>query len=278
MDIILPFLLDNGFSRGVYINADETIADILKHHAYPKAVEQVLADTVILTFALSANLKYNGTFSLNIKGDGPIKSVFVSATHDFQARGYAVFDEEKLPEGTLSNTALFGNAQLLFSMAQPGQEPYQGIIMLTKETLEETVSDYFKQSEQIKTNLVLRRQNLSRRCLLIQQMPLKPDQDLEEAGNLWETETVLLESVRDAELFDSSLSPNDILYRLFHANGVTVFEAKHPTFFCPCHRSKMEKYLKSLSPSERDSLFIDGKITAECQFCGNQFIFNKEDF
>ena len=75
MDIILPFMLDKGFSRGVYINADKTIADVLACHSYPKIIENVLSEVIVLTLALSANLKYNGTFSLNIRGGGPIQTV-----------------------------------------------------------------------------------------------------------------------------------------------------------------------------------------------------------
>lgn len=278
MDIILPFMLDNGFSRGVYINADKAVSGIVKKHNYPSAVKQVLADAVVLTFALSANLKYNGIFSLNIKGSGPIQSVFVSTSNNYHVRGYAVFDAEKLPAVSSSNTLLFGEGKLLFSMVQQGKNLYQGVILLNQNSLEEAVLDYFKQSEQIKTSLVLRRHKLKRRCLLMQQMPLKENQDLNAAFDQWETENVLLKSVRDSELFDDSLSPNDILYRLFHTSHIMVFPAKKPEFFCPCHRSQMKKYLKSLSPKERESLFVDGKITVECQFCNNQFIFTKEDF
>ena len=278
MDIILPFMLDKGFSRGVYINADKTIADVLACHSYPKIIENVLSEVIVLTLALSANLKYNGIFSLNIRGGGPIQTVFVSATHDKKVRGYAVFDSENLPVDDLSNQTLFGNGELLFSVSQIGQEPYQGIIQLTQQTLTETVLSYFKQSEQIKTELVLRRQDNKVRCLLLQQMPLSDDMNVDTANDIWETECVLLKSVRDEELFDENLTPADILYRLFHANEATVFDGVVPMFSCPCHRGQMETFLKRMTPQEREDLYQDGKIITECQFCQNQFTFTQEDF
>lgn len=280
MDIILPFMLDNGFSRGAYINADQTLADILAGRNYPLPVANALADAIILTFALCGNIKYAGVFLLNVKGNGPVSGLVVSTTNDFQARAYAVFDEEKVQAlgENPTNQELFGDGTLLFSVAQPGQEPYQGIIKLTKESLLETILDYFCQSEQIKTDIVFRKEGLKRRCLVLQQMPLKGSVDLEEAAALWETQTVLMNSVQNSELFDDKLTPNDILYRLFHANEVRVFESKAPIFSCPCHRSTMQKFLQKLSPEEREDLYQDGKITTECQYCGNQFTFTKEDF
>ena len=280
MDIILPFMLDKGFSKGVYINADKTIDDVLACHSYPKVVQNVVAQAIILTLALSSNLKFEGTFSLNIRGGGPIQTIFVSATHDKKVRAYAVYDNSQLPEisGDLTNQQLFGNGELLFSVSQIGQEPYQGIILLTQKTLIETVLDYFRQSEQIKTNMVLRQQENKLRCILLQQLPLKENVDIAEAADIWETENVLLESVRDEELFDDNLTPQEILYRLFHANAVTVFVGQTPMFSCPCHRSQMEKFLKKMSDEERETLYQDGKIITECQFCQNQFTFTKEDF
>ncbi len=279
MDIVLPFMLDNGFSRGAFIAADKTTADLLACHDYPPVVAQVVGEMVLLALALSVNIKYDGVFSLNVRGNGPIRTVFVSVTTDKKVRGYADFDGDKLPlDEHPDNKALFGDGQLLFSVSQIGQEPYQGVIQLTQNTLTETVLDYFRLSEQIKTELILRSQDGKHRCILLQEMPHKGDMSAEECAALWETQTVLLNSVRDTELFDEKLTPNDILYRLFHANGATVFTGVEPVFSCPCHRSQMEKFLKSLSNQEREELYQDGKITTECQFCGNQFIFTKEDF
>lgn len=279
MDIILPFMLDNGFSRGAFISADKTVADVLACHSYPKVVENVLGEAILLALALAGNIKFNGIFSFNVRGDGAVKRLFVSVTNDKKVRAYADFDAEHLPTAeSPTNQELFGKGELLFSVAQLGQEPYQGIVQLTQTSLKETVSDYFRLSEQIKTDLVLRVKEGRYRCLVLQEMPHKDDLSATECADLWETQTVLLESVQDSELFDDSLQPENILYRLFHANKVTVFPKTEPCFSCPCHRSQMEKFLKTLSEQERESLYQDGKITVECQFCGNKFIFEKGDF
>ncbi len=279
MDIIQPFMLQGGLFRGSYIAADETVAEILKAHAYPSVVADVLTRTILLATALAGNLKYDGVFSLQIRGNGPISSVFVNVTHDHKVRAYAVFEEDRLPAGDgLTNAQLFGTGQLLFSVAQPGGEPYQGVVLLTEKDLVETVLAYFSQSEQIPTDIVLRVKNGQGRCLLVQQMPAKADVAPEKQADLWETVTVLANSVRDEELFDNALDAQTILFRLFHADELMVFPAQKPVFECPCYRGKMKEFLSRMMLAERAGLYQDGKIITVCQFCNTEYVFTREDF
>ncbi len=279
MDTVMPFIAEDGLFRGSYINADKAVSEILACHSYPVVVERALAEVAVLALALSGTIKYKGVFSLQIRAAGPVSTLFVTVTDDKQLRGYAVFEADRLPAvEEADNTTLFGNGQLLFSVSQVGQEPYQGIVALTQKTLCETVLDYFNRSEQIKTELVLRQDGVKTRCLLLQQMPDKAGVSPEEQADLWETLTVLLHSVQDKELFDDNLPPEQVLYRLFHANNLTVFNGAEPVFFCPCHSDKMKRFLTRLSEQEREELYQDGKIVAECQFCQKQYTFERKDF
>ena len=199
---------------------------------------------VVLSLALAQSIKYKGVFSFQVRSAGPVQSLFINVTHDKQVRAYAVYDEEKLPsDEDLTNESLFGNGELLFSVTQLGQEPYQGIVSLTGQTLTDTVLDYFKLSEQIKTDLILRQKDGKTRCLMIQQMPLKEEDEFEEVASLYETVDVLMNSVKDSELFTDKLAPEQLLYRLFHANDLTVYEPSVPHFSCACHKDQMKRFL-----------------------------------
>lgn len=279
MDAIMPFMIEKGLFRGAYIGTDKTIEEMLACHSYPKVVERVLSQMAVLALALSNTIKYEGVFSLQVRGNGPISSAFVTVTHDKQIRGYSVYEEDRLPSvGDLSNEVLFGQGQLFFSVGQVGKEPYQGVVMLTQKSLTETLKDYFEKSEQIKTELIVRQENAQTRCLILQQMPLKVDVSLEKQNDLWETAVILLNSVKNEELFDNNLAPEKLLYRLFHANELVVFNKTVPSFFCPCHRSSMKRFLDKLTPAEREAFYQDGKIITECQFCNKQYTFTREDF
>ena len=278
MNIIKPFMLEDGLFRGSFIAADDAISKMMENHNYPPIVQSYLTQVALLAIALSAGIKYDGVFSLQIKGNGPISTLFCDVTTDYKIRGYAVYDNERLT-GDLSNmNDAIGHGQMLFSVAQIGQEPYQGVVALTGNNLTDTVKEYFKLSEQIATDIVLRQNKKEARLIILQQMPDKQGVSAEEKADLWETVSVLLNSVKDIELFSDKLTPDEILFRLFHANGITVFPDNIPSFECRCYRDKMFNFLKKLPEAEREELYQDGKITAGCQFCNEQYIFTREDF
>ena len=285
MDIIKSFMLENGLFRGKYIAADSVVADIWEKHDYPEALRPLLTQAVLIALALSAGIKYQGVFSLQIKGDGPISSLFVDVTTDRKVRGYMRLDDS-IQNWSSKKTLvdLFGRGQLIFSVAGLGQEPYQGIVALNHDTLAEVVTDYFRLSEQIDTELIIRAGAGQGRCLLLQKMPPKTEEtpvklSEKSSEDLWEEVTVLLNSVRDTELFSDKLTPDEVLFRLFHANKLVVFDPQTPTAECRCYRGKMENFLKRMSIQERQSLYNDaGEIEVVCQFCGEKYQFKKADF
>lgn len=277
MDIIKSFMLEEGLFKGSFIAADQTVSDIWNKHDYPDVLRPIFTEAVLVALALSNGIKYQGVFSLQIKGEGPISLLYVDVTTDKKVRGYLSFDEKVDFKDKKTLADLFGKGQLIFSVAGLGQEPYQGVVALAHKTLVEAVKDYFRLSEQIDTELILRLHKDQGRCLLIQRMPDKSGLSSEDVSDLWETVTVLLNSVQNKELF-SDLSPDEILFRLFHANKLQVYEPVRPIFECRCYRGKMENFLKKMYPAERQGLYNEaGKIEVSCQFCGEKYLFAKED-
>lgn len=276
MDIIQPFLLSDGLVRGRLIAADQTIDDILKKKDFPKILNSLVAQSILLALALSSGLKYDGTFAFQITGEGPVSRLFVDVTPDGATRAYCVYDESSLSD-TADLKKIFGSsARLMFSVGKIGQEPYQGIVALTGNTLSEAVMSYFKMSEQIETDLILTEHLGKFRCLMIQKMPNQTGVLPDKANDVWETAVVLAHSVTPNELTD--LEPKDVLFRLFHAEGLRVFDPKIPSFFCSCRREKMARFLKSIPFDQLLSLEQDGKITTECQFCGESYTFLRDEF
>ncbi len=278
MDIVKSFMVNDGLARGVLIAADGVVDDIWKRHTYPAVLRPVLAEAVTVALALSAGFKYDGLFSVQIRGGGPVSSLFVDVTQDKKVRAYAVYEAERMPETVSGLADLFGQAQMIFSVGVVGQEPYQGVIAITKASLAETAADYFALSEQIPTQIVIRRLGDSVRCLLVQEMPEKPGVDAAERADIWETVGILAASVRDDELFSETLTPDAILFRLFHANQLVVYPAVTPVFSCRCYRGRMEKFLRQMPAAERTALYQNGQIEVACQFCGEKYIFTPDEF
>lgn len=276
MDIIQPFMLEEGLFRGSFIAADKTIALATGCHAYPKYVNDIIAQMIVTGLFLSSSIKYEGTFALQIKGDGPVQSVVVEITHQNNVRAYARFDETRKPKSAaLSDT--FGNGQLAFAVSMLGKEPYQGVVPFSGDSLSQTVLNYLNQSEQIPTHFTMREQDGLYRALFVQQMPIKQDKTPEEQADLFETVGVLLHSITNQELF-SELPVQELLFRLFHANGLTVFESKTPSFCCACYPDKIKSYLTHFPKEQLEELFQDDKIEAQCEFCGQTYTFSRKDF
>src|SRR5690606_3770603 len=93
---ITPFSLGNGQVHGRLIRVEETLNTILEKHAYPHSVAVLLAETLTVVAALSANLKFEGVFSISIQSEGPLSLLVADTTSDGHMRGYAQFDTQKV--------------------------------------------------------------------------------------------------------------------------------------------------------------------------------------
>ena len=150
-DFILPFILNEADLHGRVVRLADTVNQILRQHDYPKPVANLLGEALILTALLSAALKFEGVFTLQAKGDGPVSFLVCDATESGALRGYAKVDGD-IPDNDGAGTPLrnlLGEGYLAFSVDQGDHtDRYQGIVELDGETLEECVHHYFRQSQQ----------------------------------------------------------------------------------------------------------------------------------
>ena len=95
-DEALPFQLDALGVRGRLVRLGPALDAIIERHGYPLAVARPLAEAMVLCATLATSLKYDGIFTLQIAGDGPIRLLVTDLTTDGALRGYAQFDSWKL--------------------------------------------------------------------------------------------------------------------------------------------------------------------------------------
>ena len=160
----------------------------------------------------------------------------------------------------------------------PDTERYQGIVELAGETLEDCARAYFEQSEQLDTAIEVAVRPPSATggwraaALLIQRMPAgsgnSPILVAEEAEDGWRRAGILLGSVTADELLDPGLSAPHLLYRLYHAEQLQVFEPKMLEAKCRCSGERVRATLLSLPGADLAELAgDDGTITVTCEFC-----------
>lgn len=285
-DIILPFQIDPYGLRGRLVRLGPVIDGILGRHAYPEAVSAMLGETVALAACLAGSLKYDGVFTLQTKGDGPIGVLMADVTTDGAVRAYATFDSERVaaldPGDVVGRSVprLLGGGYIAFTVDQGANtDRYQGIVELSGRTLSECTHAYFQQSEQLDAGVMIaagrREEGWRAGGIMVQRLPYardlpgRPSED--EYDDLWRTAITLMSSTRARELIAGDLPPDQLLYRLFHEAGVRAYEAQPVTDTCRCSRERVERVLMSLRPEDLDDMKVDGAVVVNCEFCKREW-------
>jgi molecular chaperone Hsp33 len=282
--LIQPFKIEGQPVRGRLVRLGPLVNAVLERHAYPELVAALLAEMLTLAACLAAALKFEGVFTLQTKGDGPIHLMVADVTSGGDVRGYAQFDAARLgavasaiDNATPSVPLLIGAGYLAFTVDQgPHTERYQGIVELTGATLVECLHHYFRQSEQfdaaIKLATIQDGAGWRASAIMLQRLPPEPGQ-ADDAEDGWRRSLVFLASCTSAELLAPDLPANDLLYRLFHEDGVRVFAPSQLQAGCRCSRGRVEQVLRSMPAAELEGFRVDGQIYVICEFCNARYDF-----
>jgi len=284
-DYIRPFQIEALGIRGRAVRLGPVVDEIIRKHAYPEPVARLLADMLTVSAALASALKYEGVFTLQTKSEGAVRLMVVDVTSSGAMRGYAQFDAEAVAAlpADASLPRLLGGGYLAFTVDQgEDTERYQGIVELTGADLVECVQHYFRQSEQLHAGFKLAavKQNGAWHSgvIMLQRLP-REDQStaIETDDEAWRRAITLLASCTSRELLDESLPIDDLLYRLFHEDGVRVFKGNTPRAQCRCSRERVGSVLRSLPRGELKDLEIDGALEVTCEFCNSKYRFTDTD-
>ncbi|GKX64568.1 Hsp33 family molecular chaperone HslO [Pragia fontium] len=272
-DLLYRYLFEKHDVRGELVTLNETYGHILENHDYPVAVQRLLGEMLVATSLLTATLKFDGDITVQLQGDGPVKLAVINGNNQQQMRGVARLQAEVDDNATLKQ--MLGNGYLVITIMPKEGERYQGVVGLEGETVSECIEAYFRQSEQLPTRLFIKtgahQGKAAAAGILLQVLPAHKGNDSE-----YEHLAMLTETIKAEELF--SLNVEDILYRLYHEEDVTLFEGQKVSFHCTCSRERCAQALITISPEEIDALLTEeGHIDMHCDYCGSHYIFEKMD-
>ena len=286
VDLLRPFQLERSQLRGRFVRLGSTVDYVLKAHDYPPAVSDLLGQLLVLAGALAGGLKFAGRFSLQIRADGPVRLLVADCTNDGEMRGYASFDAERIAAATAERPMeLLGKGLLALTVDQRGDggELQQGIVELGGETLSDCMLAYFHRSEQVRTGIrvAVARDAVDGRWLagaiVMQALPVTDPRRLHDAEEDWRRAMILLGTATDDELLDPTLRPDDLLFRLFHEDGVRVFAPLALNPGCGCDEQRVWNMLASFPLDDLESMRQeDGGITVTCQFCSRIYPFAQD--
>ena len=306
-DIVLPFRTDRSGVIGRLVRLGPAIDTILSRHDMPVPIAQALGEAVALTTMLGAALKFAGKLIVQTKTDGLLDFLVVNLEAGGRVRGYARYSKKRFAElaaggATIDQGTLLGKGHLAITIDQGGDmDRYQGIVALEGESLVGAALAYFRQSEQLPTFLRLAVARHYRAGepgkpgtwqwraggLMIQslagaggnpQLPRPEGSDdaelQEERAEDWQRANILAATVEDHELLDPTLSPQRLLYRLFHEEGVRALPPAPVEAYCSCSRERVEAFLRSFGEEGlADMREPDGSIGVTCEFCAAKYRF-----
>ncbi|MFV0466491.1 MAG: Hsp33 family molecular chaperone HslO [Lachnospiraceae bacterium] len=219
--------------------------------------------------------------TLQILGDGPVRTLVVTADAKGNVKGYAQVPDVMLPpndKGKLDVGGSIGGGILNVIKDMGLKEPYIGQIELQTGEIAEDLTYYFATSEQVPSavglGVLMNKDNTVRQAggFIIQLMPNASDETIE----LLETKLKDLKSV--TEMMEQGLNPEGILKQILGEMGVVFTDRMEVSFYCNCSKERVKKALTSISKEELDSMIAEGEpIEINCHFCNTNYTFSTEE-
>ncbi len=272
-DTLTRFLIENTDVRGVLVSLDAAWQHIRERAEYPQAVASLLGEAVAASALFCGHVKVEGRLSLQLRGTGALRTLFAECASAGTVRGLARF-EEPLPSSLTPQA--FGEGSMLaitIETMPPGareMQRYQGLVGLDSPSLSAALTEYFRQSEQLPTVLLLAANEQRAAGLFLQ---LLPQANL--GGDGWTRVQALFDTLGREELLAGP--DTDLLWRLFHEDGVRLLGEQPLSFHCSCSKTRVEDMLRGLGETEALAAVESGEsgeAVIHCEFCGQDYRFS----
>ena len=259
--------------RGEIVQLTQTLTDIFNRHDYPLAIKKLLGELLTASVLLTATLKLEGRLSLQARGNGALKMIMAECNHHHEIRGIAQLDELVSFSDNASLKDCLGDGILVITLEPEHGQRYQGVVSLDGDTISQCLESYFSQSEQLPTRLWLAADEGHAAGLLLQALPQSQEDEDEDR---WPRLVQLTQTLKTKELLE--LTTDEILYRLYHEESVSLPDAEKVTFACTCSRENTANALVSIGQAECEDIIAEqNEIRLNCQFCHCEYVFTAQD-
>jgi molecular chaperone Hsp33 len=287
-NVVRRFIVENEPVRGYWVNLEAAWQELRAHQQYPPAVRELLGEAVSAAVLLAATLKFDGTLTFQLEGDGAVRLLVAQCTNDFRVRAVARVENEV---EFASGAAVLGgpdgfrrlvgtNGRVIVTVeASERDMRYQGIVPLNGASLSQCLETYFASSEQLPTQVRLASDEKRSMGVLVQRLPGEGGVEAEEGSSAavaWADAQRAISAVTTPELLHLSLT--DLLQQRFNAQDVRVFGGAPVAFECRCSLERVEGLLRSLGIDEvRDVIREQGAVSITCEFCHRPYHFDAVD-
>ncbi|WP_162063648.1 Hsp33 family molecular chaperone HslO [Vibrio taketomensis] len=269
-NVLNRYLFEELSVRGEMVQLDEAYQRIIASKEYPVALQKLLGELLVSTSLLTATLKFEGSITMQLQGDGPVSLAVINGDHDQKIRGVARWEGDIADDASVHD--MMGKGYLVITIEPKKGERYQGVVGLEGDNLTQIIENYFANSEQLKTRLWIRTGEFEGKAhaagMLIQVMP-----DGTGSADDFEHLEQLTNTVKNEELF--GLEASELLYRLYNQEKVRLFDPQPVEFHCGCSRERSAAAIITIDQAEVNEILAEeGLISLHCDYCGTTYSFD----
>ena len=284
MDKIQRFLAYNDKIDITCVETTNLVDNAKKVHDLSPLATATLGRVLTMATLMASEFKANEeSLTLQIKGNGPIGQITVTADSKERVRGYVGNSQIDMPlkkNGKLDVGGAVGNNGLIYVIKDIGlKEPYIGMSKIVTGEIAEDFANYFYTSEQKSTAVALgvlvNKDGVKRAGGFI--VTAMPDATEDE---LFILENRLQEAKPISQMLDENMSLLEIAKDITGDVNIKVLEQeeKMPKYECTCSREKMRNALKSIGKEELQKIIEeDKKAEVVCHFCNQKYEFSEEE-
>ncbi|HET7758083.1 MAG TPA: Hsp33 family molecular chaperone HslO [Steroidobacteraceae bacterium] len=283
-DQVRRFIFENRPVRGHWVRLEGAWRELRAHADYPRMVSDLLGEAVAAAVLLAATLKFRGTLTFQLQGNGAVRLLVAQCTHDFRLRAVARFDAAAVQAvpGDAGGGSVFrrlvgsdGRITVTVEADEERSMRYQGVVPLSGGSLAESLEAYFASSEQLPTRVALAADENHGAGILVQKLPGDEGEE-EEVIAAWQGAERGIERLTAPEILQSPVE--ELLTRGFPGHDLRLFRGAPVRFECRCSEGRVAGLLRALGPDEvRGVLREQGAVTVTCEFCHRPYRFDAVD-
>ena len=289
-DLAAAFQIEGWPVRGRLVRLGAAVDQVLSAHDYPAPVAGLLGEACALAALVGSSLKFEGRLIVQAQGDGPVRYVVADYDTSGALRGFCRYDEAEVAAASadgarLGAQALLGKGVFIMTLDRGADfERTQGVTPIEGDSLSLCAEHYFEQSEQVPTRVNLAVGRVSNAAgdswraggAMIQ--VIAADEARGETVEAWDRSRALFQTLADDELVDPTITPQTLLFRLFHEDGVRLEDARPLRAECRCSADGIVSTLKAFAAEDRgDMTEADGKIRVTCEYCSKVYELDPAD-
>lgn len=280
-DYIVRATAANGQVRAFAAITREIVEEARQHHGTSPVATAALGRLLTAGTMMGSMMK-NETdmLTLQVRGDGPIGGITVTADSKGDVKGYVENPDVMLPpkNGKLDVGGAVGIGLLQVIKDMGLKEPYSGQTILVSSEIAEDLTYYFASSEQVPSSVglgVLMNKDNTVRCaggFIIQLMPFATE----------ETISQLEENLKDVtsvtDFLDKGYTPEQMLEKLIGHLDLEITDTIPTQFYCNCSKKRVEQAVASIGKKDIQEMIDEGKdIEVKCHFCNTAYNYTVED-